>query len=287
MRDWKPELFGNVDFKFTDGLPIGQLFPALKVFPVTELVNYGLAGKQPQLKNGGVHLEAAEYHKKMEEPNTVIIDVRNSYEAEIGRFQPPQGGAEYIDPKMRVSTEFPGWVDKNKEKLKGKQIMMYCTGGIRCERASALLREKGLDNIYQMQGGIHRYLESYAEDGGYWIGKNYTFDKRFAHGAANSEVVGKCVSCKESFEKYRGKKRCPACGVPLLICEACQAKKLELKSVCALCEEQGKRPEQKQRKKRDGNGQSCAMCLEEFKTRNALFRHLKETGHMNRPRKNK
>ncbi|KAJ3272578.1 hypothetical protein HDV01_005421 [Terramyces sp. JEL0728] len=173
MREWKPKIFAQTDFKLTDDLPKGQAFPALKVFPVTEIVNYGLAEKQPSLKNGGVHLNAVDYHKKMEEANTVIIDVRNTYEAVIGnlffilgRFNPPEGGAEYIDPKMRVSTEFPEWVDKMKPKLQGKQIMMFCTGGIRCERASALLREKGLDNIYQMQGGIHRYLEHFNEDGG-------------------------------------------------------------------------------------------------------------------------
>lgn len=134
IKKWKPDLFGRVDFKLTDNLPKGQAFPALKVFPVTEIVNYGLAGAQPSLKNGGKHLDAHSYHKKMAEPNTVIIDVRNTYEADIGRFQPPPTGAEYIDPKMRVSTEFPKWVDDNKEKLQGKQIMMFCTGGIRCER---------------------------------------------------------------------------------------------------------------------------------------------------------
>lgn len=138
----KPLVFANTDFKLTDNLPYGQAFPALKVFPVTEIVNYGLAGKQPSLANGGVHLNAEDYHEKMKQENTVIVDVRNTYEAAIGRFQPPEGGAEYIDPKMRVSTEFPSWVDANKEKLKGKQIMMFCTGGIRCERASALLRER-------------------------------------------------------------------------------------------------------------------------------------------------
>ena len=175
LRDWNPAVLGQTDFKLTDNLPEGQRFPALKVFAVTELVNYGLAGNQPSLKNGGTHLPANEFHKKMEEPNTVIIDVRNSYEAEIGRFNPPPGGAQYIDPEMRVSTEFPDWVDKNKENLKNKQIMMFCTGGIRCERASALLKERGLDNIFQMQGGIHRYLESYNEDGGYWIGNCYSF----------------------------------------------------------------------------------------------------------------
>lgn len=134
IKRWKPELFSRVDFKLTDNLPKGQLFPSLKVFPVTEIVNYGLAGNQPSLEKGGKHLDASSYHKKMTEPNTVIIDVRNTYEADIGRFQPPENGAEYIDPKMRVSTEFPKWAEDNKDKLKGKQIMMFCTGGIRCER---------------------------------------------------------------------------------------------------------------------------------------------------------
>lgn len=109
MRDWKPELFAHVDFKLTDDLPVGQAFPALKVFPVTELVNYGLGKlldlnhrpkistnrignqKQPSLTNGGIHLNAQEYHQKMQENNTVIIDVRNTYEAAIGRFDPPKG----------------------------------------------------------------------------------------------------------------------------------------------------------------------------------------------------
>jgi predicted sulfurtransferase len=111
----------------------------------------------------------------------VIIDVRNSYEAEIGHFQPPPNGytamklticsgAQYMDPKMRVSTEFPAWVEANKAKLESAdQIMMFCTGGIRCERASALLKEKGVDKpIFQMKGGIHRYLEDFKEDGGHW-----------------------------------------------------------------------------------------------------------------------
>jgi predicted sulfurtransferase len=128
LRDWKPLVFENVQFKLTDGLPTGQMFPQLKVFPVTELVNYGLEGKQPSLKKGGTHLEPLEFHKKLEEPNTVVIDVRNSYEAEIGHFVPPDGGAKYIDPEMRVSTEFPLWVDQHKKELEGKQIMMFCTG---------------------------------------------------------------------------------------------------------------------------------------------------------------
>jgi predicted sulfurtransferase len=188
---------------------------------------------------------------------------------------------------MRVSTEFPQWVDDNKEKLKGKQIMMFCTGGIRCERASALLREKGLDDIYQMQGGIHRYLEEYKEDGGYWIGKNYTFDKRFAHGAKNAEVLSECLSCGKPWEKYRGNKRCPCCRVPLLICETCQVTDND-QTKCHLCKEQGREVELSNRQKRkieetqNNVGNCCGVCEEVFRSRNGLFKHLEESGHMDR-----
>ena len=129
MIEWKPEVFGKTDFKFTDNLPSGQRFPNLKVFEVVEIVNYGLAGhRAPSIeKYGGTHLEPKEYHQKMEEKDTVIIDVRNHYEAIIGRFDPPKGGAEWIDPNMRKSTEFPVWLDKpeTKEKLRGKTVVRY------------------------------------------------------------------------------------------------------------------------------------------------------------------
>lgn len=92
------------DFKLTDNLPIKQKFPKLKVFSVKELVNYGLGvDNAPSVFNGhgGVHLHPEEYHKKLQEDNTVVIDVRNSYENEIGRFE-PRGGCEYIDPEVSL-----------------------------------------------------------------------------------------------------------------------------------------------------------------------------------------
>jgi predicted sulfurtransferase len=92
MREWKASIFGATDFKLTDNLPEGQDFGGeLKIMRVAELVNYGLKGQQPNLKNGGVHLDAKAYHEQMQHPDTVIIDVRNSYEADIGRFNPPEG----------------------------------------------------------------------------------------------------------------------------------------------------------------------------------------------------
>jgi hypothetical protein len=122
--------FSETEFKLTDNLPSGQAFPRLHAFKVDEIVNYGLAGvKAPSVNMTGVHLNPKDYHKKMTEDETVIIDVRNHYEANIGKFQPPKSGAQYIDPMMRKSTEFPLWLDRpeTKEMLRGKQVLMYCT----------------------------------------------------------------------------------------------------------------------------------------------------------------
>ncbi|CAM9571933.1 unnamed protein product [Chrysoparadoxa australica] len=255
LRDWCPRWFKSTDFKLTPGLPSGQAFKELTVWPVAELVGYGLAhGKAPPLTGGGVHLPADEYHKKLEQPNVVVIDVRNAYESDIGRMNPPPGGATLLDPKMRRSTDFPGWLGdpKTKEQLEGKEVLMYCTGGVRCERASALLRqlEVKTEGVYQLQGGIDRYLKHF-QDGGYWAGQNYTFDKRFAHGAPNaakkreqggeSTTMGVCASCNVPWNMYRGKKKCGACGVPLLVCRECQKQKKDKqgkKLRCPLCVEQ-------------------------------------------------
>jgi len=219
--------------------------------------------------------------------------------------QPPV----WLNPKMRKSTEFPAWLDQEstKEQLKGKQVLMYCTGGIRCERASALLNYKlkndatmqdlNVKGVYQLQGGIDKYFKEFP-DGGYWHGKNYVFDKRFAHappkidgrahGGSNnnngnsnsksnmedtnngantersnastntatcgdagvengSSIMGKCEACQKPWDMYRGKRRCPTCGVPSLICKDCfrTKSKQELKKVrCELCVEQNIRTKQ-------------------------------------------
>jgi len=159
------------------------------------------------------------------------------------------------------SSQFPVWLDKpeTKEKLKNKQVLMYCTGGVRCERASALLREKlktddkdlNVKGVYQLQGGIHKYLEVYDNDGGFWYGKNYTFDKRFAHSAKKLEEEGKvatiatCEACAKPWDRFRGKRRCPTCGVPSLVCKSCLdkdasgEKKLGRDVQCKLCIEEG------------------------------------------------
>ena len=191
-----PKAGFDQNFKFVDKQPDSQLLKDLKIIPCTELVTYGFPrNASASITAGGKHLTPTEYHQAMEHPDAVMIDVRNFNESIIGRFAPP--GTTVLDPKMRRSTEFPKWVDDNVEQLKGKKVLMYCTGGIRCERASAYLVEKGLTDVNQLEGGIHNYLEKYEDDGGHWVGANYTFDRRFSHGAKNAAVLSKCVLCEE------------------------------------------------------------------------------------------
>lgn len=264
LRDWNP-MFNETDFKLTDLIPKNKLFKSLSIRKTEELVAYGLAGddKAPSLqKFAGTHLEADEYHKAMSDKDTVIVDVRNAYESAIGSFQPPEGGAELIDPKMRNSIEFPKWLNDpaTQKKLNGKKVLMYCTGGIRCERATALLNQMSTVNpnlkpkgVYHMRGGIDRYVKTFP-DGGFWKGKNYLFDRRMeqtpgtkALARVEEEVGSKCCLCRQKWASYRGKFKCSQslCGVPVIVCSGCDASALREPEclTCELCKEGYRVPE--------------------------------------------
>jgi predicted sulfurtransferase len=290
LRKFHKGEFEPTEFKLTRDLSTNQHFSGLKVMPVQELVNYGLeGGKAPPIGYTGVHLDPKDYHQKLAESDTVVIDVRNHYEAAIGHFDAP--GAKMLDPKMRKSTEFPIWLDKpeTKEKLRGKQVLMYCTGGVRCERASALLKYKmdkdpeikdlGIQGVFQLQGGIDKYFKEFPQ-GGFWSGKNYTFDKRFAHAPpkidgemtsadkeANEEMKGSCEACGIAWDKYRGKRRCPTCGVPSLICKDCFLKdksgqqKLDRSVRCVLCVEENIRSKAQLREREEKDMQEYESNL--------------------------
>ncbi len=117
-------------------------------------------------------------------------------------------------------------------------MLMYCTAGVRCERASAFMRNKGVENVFQLEGGIHRYLDAFPEDGGYWVGKNYTFDKRFNHGAKSSVTISECVYCQKPWDRYQAQAKCTACSMEVLLCKDCQKTKPappKNKLFCPLC----------------------------------------------------
>lgn len=162
LKNFDPVVFASTDFKYIDDLPADRHFKELRIIPVQELVFYdikeGEAPLKPDTTSGGIHLEAKDYHEMLKKDNAVVIDVRNHYESIIGRFdgQEAIGGATYIDPMMRKSTDFKSWLEKEetKEKLKDKTVLMFCTGGIRCERASAYLKNKlgnEVEEVYQVR----------------------------------------------------------------------------------------------------------------------------------------
>ena len=119
----------------------------------------------------GKHLNYQDWNKLITDPNTIILDVRNNYETEIGTFK------NSIIPKMDNLTEFPHFVDKELSEIKKKKIAMFCTGGIRCEIASSFMMNEGFEDVYQLDGGILRYLKDVQEEN-LWEGECFVFDER-------------------------------------------------------------------------------------------------------------
>eukprot|EP00927_Polykrikos_kofoidii_P054327 TRINITY_DN48755_c0_g1_i1.p1 TRINITY_DN48755_c0_g1~~TRINITY_DN48755_c0_g1_i1.p1 ORF type:complete len:514 (+),score=89.29 TRINITY_DN48755_c0_g1_i1:132-1544(+) len=234
------------------------LFPDLAVKEVAELVSFGdqLQARKdwPTLDveaEGGTHLDPIEFDRLlMETPpeDLRVIDVRNSFEYQIGHFD----GA--VDPGMTHTAQWPRFVEKNLEDLRGKQVLLYCTGGIRCEKASAFLNRRlhetkpiasmtevptGGDEragsavqendkaaparggVFQLLGGIHRYLEAFPE-GSRFRGANFVFDKREKQESSNAaDIVGACSECARPWGRHHGGRVCCVCRSLVLVCDAC------------------------------------------------------------------
>uniref|UniRef100_A0A0D3HVR3 Rhodanese domain-containing protein n=1 Tax=Oryza barthii TaxID=65489 RepID=A0A0D3HVR3_9ORYZ len=173
----------------------------------------------------------------VEKSEVVVLDARNIYETRIGKFRVPN--VETLDPEIRQYSDLPLWIDEHAEKLRGKSIMMYCTGGIRCEMASAYIRSKGegFENVFQLYGGIQRYLERFP-DGGYFEGKNFVFDHRISVGSLKENILGTCLLCGSSFDDYSPRCRCSHCRMLVLVCSTCQDSTKDY--VCELCQKNGK-----------------------------------------------
>lgn len=186
-------------------------FIRLKVRLKREIVTLGV-GDIDSAGHTGQRVPAVAWNDLISDPDTVLIDTRNSYESAIGTFE----GA--INPETRSFREFPAWIDAHPE-LKGKRLAMFCTGGIRCEKATAYLREHGFDEVYQLEGGILNYLETIEEPASMWSGDCYVFDRRVSvgHGLVpgNLEVCPNCNTVLDdrarSTDEYRRGVCCPSC----------------------------------------------------------------------------
>ena len=131
-----------------------------------------LDGDFDPVESRGRHLNATEWNDLVLDPDTLVIDVRNDYETKIGTFQ------ESTIPNMKNFTEFPSFVQNNLSDKKDKKIAMFCTGGIRCEIASSFMINEGFDEVYQLDGGVLRYLKEVEEDKNLWEGDCFVFDER-------------------------------------------------------------------------------------------------------------
>lgn len=184
-----------------DGQTIGEFkystsedtpFNKFKVRPKKELITLRKPEADPNARVGE-YVAPKDWNALINDPEVLLIDTRNDYETKLGIFE----GA--IDPGMKIFTEFPDWVEKHLNPAKHKKVAMFCTGGIRCEKASSYMLAKGFENVYHLKGGILKYLEEIPEEQSKWDGDCFVFDKRVAitHGLKESGNWDICHGCRE------------------------------------------------------------------------------------------
>ena len=207
---------GCADLEVKDSTAGTMPFHRMKVRLKREIVTMGEPDIDP-LQDVGHYVPPADWNALIEQPDTILIDTRNDYEVKIGSFT----GA--IDPHTHSFRDFPAWFRANRETLlKGAaqpKIAMFCTGGIRCEKATAFLKAEGLDEVYHLQGGILKYLEEVPSEQSRWEGECFVFDERVAvtHGlGAGTHAL--CRGCRMPVSPedrasmlYEEGVSCPAC----------------------------------------------------------------------------
>jgi len=151
-------------------------FPRMKVRLKKEIVTMGVPGIDPN-QIVGTYVKPADWNDLINDPDVMVVDTRNDYEVAIGTFK----GA--VDPKTKSFREFPAWAEAHRQDLtKPKKVAMFCTGGIRCEKSTAYMREQGYDEVYHLEGGILKYLEEMPEGESLWQGECFVFDDRVSVG---------------------------------------------------------------------------------------------------------
>jgi UPF0176 protein len=211
--------FRNIDFKWSEGA--ANDFPRLRVRVRDELVSFGASDEldvdEHGVRDGGVHLSPHAFHDLVERrgDDVVFFDARNAFEAAIGQFK----GA--VVPDVGATRDFADLLDGGRyDHLKGKAVVTYCTGGVRCEVLSALMIRRGFREVYQLDGGIVRYGDTFGDDG-LWQGSLYLFDARMHHEFSDrSTVLGVCERCDAPTSQYHNCANL-ACRKLILLCEAC------------------------------------------------------------------
>jgi len=194
-------------------------FLKLKIKVRNKIVADGLNDDSFDVTDIGVHLNAVEFNKMLADPNTVCVDMRNHYESEIGHFK----GA--VTPDVDTFRDSLDIIEEDlKDHKEDKNLLMYCTGGIRCEKASAYYKHKGFQNVFQLEGGIIEYTRQVKTEGieNKFIGKNFVFDHRRAE-RISEDIVSNCHQCGEPCDIHVNCEN-EACHLLFIQCKSCQEK---------------------------------------------------------------
>ena len=224
-------------------------FLKLKVKVRDKIVADGLNDATFDVTNIGVHLDAARFNEIIEDQNTVLVDMRNHYESEIGHFK------NAVTPDVDTFRESLDIIEEDlKDHKSDKNLVMYCTGGIRCEKASAYYKHKGFKNVFQLDGGIINYVRQINEKGleNKFIGKNFVFDQRRSE-RISDDVIAHCHQCGEPADLHTNCAN-DACHLLFIQCEKCKEK---MDNCCSsTCMEVHHLPYREQKQMRKGQGNS-------------------------------
>ncbi|NND53261.1 MAG: rhodanese-related sulfurtransferase [Flavobacteriaceae bacterium] len=224
-------------------------FLKLKIKVRHKIVSDGLNDGTFDVTDKGIHVEAKEFNKLLEDKNTIVVDMRNHYESEIGHFQ------KAITPDVDTFRDSLPIIEEDlKEHKDDRNLLMYCTGGIRCEKASAYFKHKGFKNVYQLQGGIIEYAKQVNEQGleNKFIGKNFVFDDRRSERISDA-VIAQCHQCGSPCDMHTNCAN-DACHLLFIQCESCRA---EMNNCCSTnCKQIHALPFEEQKKLRKGQGNS-------------------------------
>jgi len=196
----------------------GKSFYKLTIKVKAKIVADGLNDDSFDVTDKGQHLSAVEFNQLTEKEGTIVVDMRNHYESEVGHFE------NAVKPDVETFREALPVVVQILEQKKDHDIIMYCTGGIRCEKASAYLKHNGFENVYQVEGGIIEYTRQVNEAGlkNKFIGKNFVFDERLGE-RISEDVIAKCHQCGVACDDHKNCKN-DACHILFIQCEACAQK---------------------------------------------------------------
>tara|TARA_B100001057_G_scaffold291600_1_gene291674 strand:+ start:208 stop:1239 length:1032 start_codon:yes stop_codon:yes gene_type:complete len=239
-------------------------FLKLKIKVRNKIVADGLNDDTFNVTDIGVHLKAKGFNKIIEDPDTILIDMRNHYESEIGHFK------NAITPDVDTFRESLPIIEEDlKDNKKDKNLVMYCTGGIRCEKASAYFKHKGFEKVYQLEGGIIEYARQVEADGleNKFLGKNFVFDERRGE-RISDDVISNCHQCGKPCDSHSNCANV-ACNLLFIQCETC--KKITDNCCSEPCKEIVSLTFDEQKVLRKGNPESNKI-FNKGRSKNLLFK---------------